>query len=91
MILSILFDYLPHRNYETDIRDNKYAITNMTHGLFSTEGEVNNWISMLTFNQLTYHNIHHLYPRVPFYKYPEIWKEKKNLLIDRGTPIQSIF
>ncbi len=91
MILSILFDYLPHRYYETDIRDNKYAVTNMTHGLFSTEGEINKWISLLTFNQLTYHNIHHLYPRVPFYKYPEIWEEKKEVLLSKGTPVQSIF
>lgn len=91
MILSILFDYLPHRYYETDIRDNKYAITKMTHGLFSTEGKINNWISALTFNQLTYHNVHHIYPRIPFYKYPEVWEEKKALLIKKGTPIQSVF
>jgi len=91
IILSVLFDYLPHRYYETDIRDNKYAITNMTHGLFSTDGEINKWVALLTFNQLTYHNIHHLYPRVPFYKYPQIWKEKKDILLERGTPVQSIF
>ena len=91
IILSVLFDYLPHRDYTVDIRESKYKSTNMTHGLFGTTGKVNKCIAALTCNQLTYHNIHHLYPRVPFSKYPEIWEEKKDELIKLGTNIQSIF
>lgn len=91
MILSLLFDYLPHRYYETNIQESKYKITNMTHGLLNTKGSINKIIAALTFNQLTYHNIHHLYPKLPFYKYPQVWEEKKELLIEKGTPIQSIF
>ena len=91
IILTILFDYLPHRNYETDIRDSKYKITNMTHGLFETTGKINKCISLLTCNQLTYHNIHHIYTKVPFYKYPEIWERESAKLIELGTNVQSIF
>ena len=90
-ILSILFDYLPHRYYETDIRESKYKITNMTHGLFNTTGKINTYIALLTCNQLTYHNIHHLYPKVPFYKYPQIWAAERDQLIRLGTNVQSIF
>jgi len=91
ILLTFLFDYLPHRDYETDIRESKYKNTNMTHGLFKTSGKINNCLSLLTCNQLTYHNIHHLYPRMPFYKYPEIWEKERERLIELGTNVQSIF
>ena len=91
MILSILFDYLPHRYYEIDILENKYKTTNMTHGFVSKEGKINRIIAILTCNQLTYHNIHHLYPKIPFYLYPEIWEDNKEELIRRGTNVQTVF
>ena len=91
IILSILFDYLPHRYYDNNINENKYKTTNMTHGLFSKNGKVNKVIAFLTCNQLTYHNIHHLYPKVPFYHYQKIWEDNKNKLIKLETPVQSVF
>ena len=91
ILLSILFDYLPHRYYETDIRESKYKITNMTHGLFTTTGKVNKLLALLTCNQLPYHNIHHLYPKLPFYKYPAIWEEHSEELIRLGTRVQTVF
>tara|TARA_B110000971_G_scaffold6922_1_gene6732 strand:- start:4938 stop:5894 length:957 start_codon:yes stop_codon:yes gene_type:complete len=91
MLLSVLFDYLPHRYYEVDILENKYKTTNMTHGLMTKKGKVNKLIAFLTCNQLTYHNIHHLYPKVPFYLYPKIWDDNKDELIRRGTKVQAIF
>lgn len=91
VILSILFDYLPHREYTHTIKDNKYLTTNMTHGLFNTGGDVNHLVSALTFNQLTYHNIHHLYPRLPFYEYPNKWNLEKDTLLKNGTKVQSVF
>lgn len=90
-LLSILFDYLPHRAYEINIRESKYKTTNMTHGIFSTDGEVNKFLALITCNQLSYHNIHHLWPKVPFYKYPEIWVYYKEMLLEKGAKVQSIF
>lgn len=91
ILLSFLFDYLPHRFYNVDIQESKYKTTNMTHGLFSKNGKVNKCLAILTCNQLTYHNIHHLYPKVPFYVYGEIWDKNKEFLINKGCPIQSVF
>ena len=91
IILSILFDYLPHREYTHTIRDNKYLTTNMTHGLFSTRGDVNKVLAALTFNQLTYHNIHHLYPKLPFYEYHSKWQSEKDALLKKGIKVQSVF
>ena len=70
-ILSYLFDYLPHRDH-TDITNT----TKMTDGFTKfNNGKGNNLISILTCNQLTYHHIHHLYTKIPFYKYHEVWEE----------------
>lgn len=90
MILFFLFDYLPHRPYTSAITESKYKTTNMTHGLWSLDGDENPLIAMLTFNQLTYHNIHHLYPKLPFYKYPQVWKEQKKKLIELETPVVTL-
>ena len=38
----------------------------------------------------TYHLIHHLFPRVPFYKYPAIYKDLKPILQQQGSPILEI-
>jgi len=91
MILSFLFDYLPHRPFTTEITESRHKTTNMTHGFWSLEGEENPLIAALTFNQLTYHNIHHLYPKLPFYKYPIVWKKHKEKLKELDTPIVTIF
>ena len=90
IILSYLFDYLPHRDHKFTIQTNKYKATNMTEGIFNNNPNTQ-LLSILTLNQLTYHNIHHLYPRIPFYRYPGVWIKQKEELINRGTPIQSIF
>ena len=71
-ILAYLFDYLPHRDH-TDTT----CHTVMTDGFIKlNNGKGNNIISFLTCNQLTYHHIHHLYTRIPFYKYKSIWDNK---------------
>ena len=37
------------------------------------------------------HNIHHLYPTVPFYLYSPIWVRHQHQLRALGTPITSWF
>jgi beta-carotene hydroxylase len=37
-----------------------------------------------------FHQIHHLYPWVPFYRYPRVFREVEPLLIEKGTPIVRI-
>ena len=43
---------------------------------------VNGAVSMLTFNQLSYHNVHHKYPFLPFYMY-NTWHNYKDEFIQR--------
>ena len=38
----------------------------------------------------TFHLIHHLYPRIPFYKYPAVYRDLRPLLLDKGSPILQI-
>lgn len=74
-ILAILFDWLPHTPHtETD----RYKHTRIIKG---------KWLQILTINQ-SYHLIHHLYPKVPFYLYTEKFKEIEQTLIEKGSPIQ---
>ena len=91
IILSILFDYLPHRFYEDSLESSKYKTTKMTHGIFSTNGKINKYLAFITCNQLTYHNIHHLYPKYPFYVYGRVWEKYKDVLLEKGTEVQSVF
>ena len=46
--------------------------------------------SVLLLHQ-NYHNIHHLYPYIPFYKYGSIWAKHRQELIDRGTRVLPFF
>ncbi len=46
-----------------------------------------NWlIAFLTINQ-TYHGIHHLWPSIPWHKYKEIYKTKKEELLNKGIEL----
>ena len=92
-LLSFLFDFLTHRPHTFTRNKNKYKTTNMTEGFFTKtdKGDGNDIISLLTCNQLTYHNIHHLYPKIPFYNYHKVWLNYKEELINRGNPVKTIF
>lgn len=90
IILTYLFDYIPHRDHSISIKNNKYKATHMTQGIFSRNPNTK-LLSILTLNQLTYHNIHHLWPKIPFDRYPLIWNEYRSELIKRETPLQTIF
>jgi beta-carotene hydroxylase len=34
-----------------------------------------------------YHSIHHLFPRVPFYRYPSLFEEIEDTMVAKGAPI----
>jgi beta-carotene hydroxylase len=34
-----------------------------------------------------YHSIHHLFPRVPFYRYPALFNDIEDTMVARGAPI----
>ncbi|WP_255376211.1 fatty acid desaturase [Oleiphilus sp. HI0066] len=37
------------------------------------------------------HAIHHLFPRVPFYKYHALYRDIQPILRKQGTPILGVF
>jgi beta-carotene hydroxylase len=37
-----------------------------------------------------YHGMHHLFPRLPFYKYKKVFMDKEDELIRLGLPIFTI-
>lgn len=86
MILSYVFDYLPHRDHT-----NIDQPTKMTDGILHTNnGHGNDVLSILTCNQLTYHHVHHLYSKIPFHAYKSVWTSNYEYLRDKYE-LQSIF
>lgn len=81
-LLSFSFDYLPHRPHTVEMTQNPYKATAVT-SLFKQC----TW--MLTWPLLyqNYHNIHHLWPYLPFYYYARVWHSKKDQLVELGTEI----
>ena len=74
--LAMVFDYVPHRPHQTS---DVYKGSNVTT-MFGSE-------SVLTPILLyqNYHNIHHLYPWLPFYRYSAVWYRLRDQLIEKGT------
>lgn len=86
--LAYSFDYVPHRVNNTKRTENIYKCTNHISGLFSPDDNADLTIGLLYQN---YHNIHHLYPTIPFYYYKTIWDNHKEVLTQLGTPFTSLF
>jgi len=81
-ITLVLFAWLVHWPHNVTGR---YQNT----GTFVFSGPVDTVISWLWFFQ-NYHSIHHLFPRVPFYRYRQVFREIEPLMVKNGTPIRRI-
>ncbi|KAF9585166.1 hypothetical protein BGW38_003629 [Lunasporangiospora selenospora] len=89
-LLMWLFAYVPHRpdgDHQFSAADNIYKMTNVTGGILRSDG-FNLAIPLL--NQHL-HNIHHLYPQLPFTRYGAIWSKHKDALIEAGTEIHPVY
>lgn len=79
-IIVFFFAYLVHQpHFETK----RYRDTN----IFRFSGpmaRIVNWIYCFQ----NYHLIHHLFPRIPFYLYPQAFNEVRPVLERQGAPIQ---
>ena len=78
-ILVYLFAYIVHRPHDQSGRY-KDTSTILIKGSF---GQI---LTVLWAYQ-NYHSVHHLYPRVPFYRYPEVYEEIKDEMSAKGAPI----
>ncbi|KAG0296647.1 hypothetical protein BGZ96_008946 [Linnemannia gamsii] len=89
-LLVWLFAYVPHRpdgDHQFNQKDNVYKTTSVTGGILNSNG-FNLAIPLL--NQHL-HNIHHLYPQLPFTRYGKIWAKHKDALIAAGTETHPVY
>lgn len=78
-VLMYLFAYIVHRPHETVGR---YVDTST----FVVNGAMGKLVTALWGYQ-NYHSVHHLFPRVPFYKYRVLFDEIEPVMVARGAPI----
>ncbi|RXJ74563.1 hypothetical protein CS022_03040 [Veronia nyctiphanis] len=78
IVLPLFFDYIPHHPHKSQDR---YQNTRIFPGQL--------W-NILLLGQ-SYHLIHHLYPRLPWYKYQGVYQKILPYLDSKGAPIEDIF
>ncbi|MEN8803469.1 MAG: fatty acid desaturase [Thiogranum sp.] len=82
IFLLYLFAYAVHRPHE---RVGRYVDTS-TVLLPGPLQPLLDWFWMYQ----NYHSIHHLFPRVPFYKYAKLYEEIEGIMVAKGAPIYRI-
>ena len=82
VVLLYLFAYIVHRPHD---RVGRYLDTSTV--LVPDPLElILSWAWMYQ----NYHSIHHLFPRVPFYKYAKLYREIEDVMVAKGTPVYRI-
>lgn len=79
--LALAFDFLPHFPHDTTGEENELRATHVKPNL--------KWLMTPLFLCQNYHLIHHLYPRIPFYRYPWVWSQAHQQLIASGARVMS--
>jgi len=82
IILLYLFAYVVHRPHE---QVGRYVDTST----ILLPRPLHAFITWLWLFQ-NYHSIHHLFPRVPFYKYAQLYGELEEIMLAKGAPIYRI-
>ncbi len=82
VVLLYLFAYVVHRPQE---HTGRYVDTS-TILLPGLRGTLLTWFWMFQ----NYHSIHHLFPRVPFYRYEKVFKEIEHIMVAKGAPIYRV-
>jgi len=81
-ILMYLFAYIVHTPHQAVGR---YVNTST----FVAPGILGKVLTMLWVCQ-NYHSIHHLFPRVPFYRYTRLFSDIEDIMLAKGAPIYII-
>ena len=82
ILLLYLFAYVVHRPHEQVGRyvdTSTILLPQPLHALIT-------WLWLFQ----NYHSIHHLFPRVPFYKYAQLYGELEKIMLAKGAPIYRI-
>ncbi len=81
-MIIYFFAYLPHKPHDTK---NKWRATKI-YKVSGPAAGIANWLYLFQ----NYHLIHHLFPRIPFYLYPEAFKELRPVLDKQGSRIYEL-
>ena len=76
-LVSFTFSYWPHHPHRITAKEDRYRATKIV----AVRG-----LGPLVLYQ-NYHLIHHLYPGVPFYRYPRIYEVKRDELLSHNAAI----
>ena len=79
LILTTFFVWIAHRPYK---QTERYKNTNT----YIFPGRLDDVVSWLWLFQ-NYHSIHHLFPKVPFYSYRNLYRKIEPVMVERGAPI----
>ena len=77
-LLAFSFDFLPHHPHRVLATEDRYR---------ATLARPSRLLSLLLLNQ-NLHNIHHLYPALPFYRYGQIWRARRAEFLERGVEVR---
>jgi ferredoxin-NADP reductase len=77
LVITLFFDYVPHHPHKSRSR---YHDTRIYPGRL---------LNVLLLGQ-NYHLIHHMYPRLPWYKYKEVYARIQPDLEQLGAPIEDV-
>lgn len=78
-ILVVFFAWLVHRPYDKTARYENTAT-------YVFPGPLDTIVSWLWLFQ-NYHSIHHLFPKVPFYRYRDVFRNIEDVMISKDAPI----
>ncbi len=78
-LLAIVFDWLPHHPHVSQDRWQHTRVVTFVPG-------VQSMLDHLLYGQ-TYHLVHHLYPRVPFYRYKAVFGKLRGFFDSNGAQI----
>ena len=81
--LAWAFDYLPHHDLKCTARQNEYKATRNRLGA--------EWLITPLLLSQNYHQIHHLHPSIPFYRYLTVWRRNESAYLKNGSELTTIF
>jgi len=80
-LLMYVFDYIPHRPHLIPRTENHFKATHVALPPFGMSESY--FTGAMLFQN--YHNIHHLFPFLPFYCYSRVWKAHRKDFLRNGT------
>lgn len=83
VFLAWAFDYLPHHDLKCTARQNEYKASRNRMGA--------EWLMTPLLLSQNYHQIHHLHPSIPFYRYLAVWRRNESAYLKNGSELTTIF